>query len=449
MALVELYRTIGEARYLTLARRLVEARGHGLLGEDRFGAAYWQDHAPVREAAYVAGHAVRQMYLDCGAVDLAVETGDDELLQAVIRRWNDMTATRTYLTGGIGSRHRDESFGDPFELPPDLAYAETCAAIGSFLLGWRLLLATGDERFADHMERAIYNAILPGVSLEGDEFFYVNPLQRRRRFLPSGGPDVAARQPWFACACCPPNLMRLFASLEHYLASADDTGVQIHQIAPCTLRIGPDGGDKVLRIATDYPWHGTVSIRVVESPAGAWRLRVRRPSWAVTGRASVGNEEFGWPTGPFLDLERVWQSGDELKIEFDMTPRYVAPDPRIDAIRGCNALERGPLVYCFEEVDLPDNITLDDVTLLRDVPPGVDFGPSAIPGVVSIRSRMATHERPSTTWPYHPQTESPRATKTATLDAIAVPYFAWGNRGLGGMRVWIPGEVGRAAPAAG
>ena len=179
MALVELFRVTGERRHLDLAARMIELRGHGLLGDGRFGPAYWQDHAPVRDAPTVAGHAVRQLYLDCGAVDVAVETGDQGLLDAVIRRWRDMVATRSYLTGGLGSRHRDEAFGDPFELPPDRAYAETCAAIASVMLAWRLLLATGDPDCADVIERTTYNGVLPGVSFDGTRFFYVNPLQRR------------------------------------------------------------------------------------------------------------------------------------------------------------------------------------------------------------------------------------------------------------------------------
>ncbi|HET9291713.1 MAG TPA: beta-L-arabinofuranosidase domain-containing protein, partial [Actinomycetes bacterium] len=207
MALVELTRVTGDGRYLSLAARILELRGRGLLGDGRFGAAYWQDHEPVRDAATVAGHAVRQLYLDCGAVDVAVELGDQELLDAVRRRWHDLLRTRTYLTGGMGSRHRDESFGDPYELPPDRAYAETCAAIASVMLGWRLLLATGEAGVADAIERAVYNGVLPGVSLTGTRFFYVNPLQRRtdRAAEPPGHGE---RAPWYPCACCPPNLMR-------------------------------------------------------------------------------------------------------------------------------------------------------------------------------------------------------------------------------------------------
>ena len=220
MALVELFRTTGERRYLELAARMIDLRGHGLLGVGRFGSAYWQDHAPVRDASSVAGHAVRQLYLDAGAVDVATELGDSQLLDAVVRRWRDMLETRTYLTGGLGSRHRDEAFGDPFELPPDQAYAETCASIASVMLAWRLLLATGDPDHADLIERTAYNGVLPGLSLDGTGFFYVNALQRRteRAFEDERS---GTRKPWFACACCPPNVMRFLSSWQQYLATAD------------------------------------------------------------------------------------------------------------------------------------------------------------------------------------------------------------------------------------
>ena len=203
MALVELFRVTGERRYLDLAAAFIERRGHGLLGSGRFGRAYWQDHLPVGEAPSAAGHAVRQLYLDCGAVDVAVELGDRALLDGVMRRWRDMVATRTYLTGALGSRHKDEAFGDPFELPPDRAYAETCAAIATVMLAWRLLLATGEPECADVIERTLYNAVLPALSADGTAFFYVNPLQRRTERVvvgarrtdsgPRGTPAPAAR----------------------------------------------------------------------------------------------------------------------------------------------------------------------------------------------------------------------------------------------------------------
>ncbi|HZC39856.1 MAG TPA: beta-L-arabinofuranosidase domain-containing protein, partial [Streptosporangiaceae bacterium] len=230
-ALTELYRHTGEQRYLRLASHLLGQRGRGLLPDGRFGREYWQDHVPVREARAVAGHAVRQLYLLAGAADVYAETGDEELLPAVVRLWEDMAATRAYLTGGVGAHHTDESFGDPYELPPERAYCETCAAIASIMASWRLLLITGQARYADLLERTLYNGFLAGVSLDGLGYLYVNPLQVRAGSAGAAGDQSAGRKPWMRCACCPPNIMRLIASLPHYLAAAGPDGLWLSQYA--------------------------------------------------------------------------------------------------------------------------------------------------------------------------------------------------------------------------
>ena len=231
-ALVELYRTGKDRRYLELAGDLLGRRGHNSLSWRGFGPSYFQDDVPFDQARSVRGHAVRCLYLLAGAADIYTETGRKELLASSLSQWADMTSAKTYLTGGVGSRHKDEAFGDPFELPPDRAYCETCAAIASIMWNWRLLLVTGEARFAELMERTLFNGFLAGTGLDGRSFFYVNPLQARQ---------PAARSPWYYCACCPPNVMRLMASLEHYLATASDDGVQVHQYASGRVRseLGP------------------------------------------------------------------------------------------------------------------------------------------------------------------------------------------------------------------
>ena len=337
MALVELYRVTGEERWLRLASHLLEGRGHGLLGEGRFGPAYWQDHAPVRTAPTVAGHAVRQLYLDSGAVDVAVELGDDELLEAVLRRRRDMVATRSYLTGGIGSRHRDEAFGDPFELPPDRAYAETCAAIASVMLSWRLLLATGDPAHADVLERTILNGVLAGVGLDGVSFSYENPLQRRtHRVAEEDG--VTERSPWFPCACCPPNLMRTFASWPAYLATTDDAGVTIHQFASSEIAAPVGGSTLRLSVATDYPWSGRVTVTVDEAPEAPVRIALRVPAWSTAASASGPGEAPHDVTGRrTAEWTRQWQAGDRIELDLGVVPRVDAARPP----DRCRPRERG------------------------------------------------------------------------------------------------------------
>jgi hypothetical protein len=416
MALVELTRVTGDRRHLALAARMLDQRGHGTLpGADRFGATYWQDHQPVRSAPVVAGHAVRQLYLDCGAVDVAVELGDDELLEAVRRRWDDLMHTRTYLTGGMGSRHRDEAFGDPYELPPDRAYAETCAAIASVMLAWRLLLATGDPAYADALERAVYNGVLSGISLSGDRFYYTNPLQRRTHRAADGEGD---RRPWYRCACCPPNLMRLFASWQQYLATHDDTGVQLHQYASAEIAAGPTS----LSVETDYPWHGRVTVTVRDTPAQPWTLSMRIPQWcrSATLTSPDGTEILATGSGTVRRHGR-WHPGDTVTLTLDLPIRVTEPDPRIDAVRGCVAFERGPLVYCFESAEAPPRTELEELA----------WDPSRHP----IETR-----RPETADPMIglavPVTR--RRPEPQALTAGAIPYFAWANGGAGGMRVWLP-----------
>jgi DUF1680 family protein len=420
MALVELTRVTGERRYLTLAARMIELRGHGLLGQGRFGAEYWQDHRPVRDAPTVAGHAVRQLYLDCGAVDVAVELGDHDLLAAVQRRWDDLMRTRTYLTGGMGSRHRDEAFGDPFELPPDRAYAETCASIASVMLAWRLLLATGAPEYADAIERAIYNGVLSGISLTGNRFFYTNPLQRRTRRA-SEPVNSGERAPWFPCACCPPNLMRLLSSWQQYVATSDDDGVQIHQYGAADIRAGISAGDVRLAVRTDYPWRGRVSVHIVQTSEQTWALSLRVPAWCATATITAPGEAAPTPAkSGMVELVRKWRPGDTVTLDLDLPVRATEPDPRIDAVRGCIAFERGPLVYCIESADVPPNAQLEDVRWDPEREPKTVARPDIGDGFVGVSVPV----------------RDPASGEAVVAGAI--PYFAWANRGVEGMRVWIP-----------
>ena len=420
-ALVELYRETGTASYLNLAQQFIDQRGHGLAGDSGMGRRYLQDHLPVRESLTEEGHVVRALYLEAGATDVAVETHDDELLQASIRRWEDMVATKTYLTGGNGSRHMNEGFGDRFELPPDRAYNETCAAIASFQWAWRLLLATGDAKYADHMERVLYNGFAGAISAEGDRFFYVNPLQRREDHFEKD--DPGRRRVWFSCACCPPNIMRLFASLQHYLATTDDGTLYLHQYTGSRLSgVGLD-----LDISTDYPWSGQVIMRVLAAPHDARELALRIPAWSENTSVKINHlsERTVVPETGYLRLNQEWRPGDEVVLHLDLTPRWAYPDRRVDAVRGCAAIERGPLVYCAEQVD--QLVRLDELA----VRPGARLTEHEVTldgiGRTIQVSVVARHVPPQ------PGQPVPR------VSAVTIPYFQWDNRGPGAMRVWHPG----------
>jgi DUF1680 family protein len=410
-SLAELYRETGTAAYLDLARQFVDQRGHGLAGNSGLGRRYLLDHTPVRELDTEVGHVVRALYLEAGVTDVAAETGDHELLASSVRRWDDMVAAKTYLTGGNGSRHATEGFGDRFELPPDRAYNETCAAIAGIHWSWRLLLATGDARFADHIERVLYNGFGAAIATEGQRFFYVNPLQRREDHFEKD--DPGRRRIWFNCACCPPNIMRLIASLEHYLATEADDTLFVHQYTGSRLA----GAGLDLEVATDYPWSGAVYLRVLAAPQAAAGLALRVPAWSARTRISVNNdpERTGLTPGYHV-LRRSWQPGDLVTLHLDMTPRWTYPDRRVDAVRGCVAIERGPLVYCFEQADQLDGARLDDLVL----EPGEVLG-----------------ERPVTLDGIG-QTIEVTAPAGPDRTAIAIPYFQWDNRDGRPMRVWMP-----------
>ncbi|MFL5672103.1 MAG: glycoside hydrolase family 127 protein [Chloroflexota bacterium] len=424
MALVELYRATGEGRYLELAARMIDLRGHGLLGIGRFGSAYWQDHAPIRDAATVTGHAVRQLYLDCGAVDVATELGDRHLLDAVVRRWHDMMETRAYLTGGLGSRHRDEAFGDPYELPPDQAYAETCASIASVMLAWRLLLATGDPVHADAIERTTFNGVLPGLSIDGTEFFYVNALQRRTERV-AEDERSGTRKPWFACACCPPNVMRFLSSWQQYLATTDAGGVQVHQFFTGEITTERAGGPIRISTATGYPWDGAVTVTILETPSEPWTLSLRVPGWrgSATLRDANGDAVTVPADARSVDETRQWQAGDTLTFELDLAVRATQPDRHVDAVRGCVAIERGPLVYCIETADLPDGVVLEDVELDPSGPMAAVARPDLPPSTIGVTAAAVVHS----------ETGDHRE-----IELAAVPYFTWANRTVEAMRVWIP-----------
>lgn len=423
LALVELYRSTGERRYLDLAQFFVDKRGYGLLGpSQRFGGtAYYQDRVPVRESSEVEGHAVRALYLTSGVTDVYLETGEQALLDALTRQWHDLAERKLYLTGGAGGRHQGEAFGQPYELPNDRAYAETCAAIASIMWNWRMLLATGAAQYADLIERTLFNGFLSGMSLDGLRFFYVNPL------LSPGRPEVLGRggherREWYYVACCPPNVMRIIATLGQYLATRDERGVQIHQYAPASISTD----DVSLRIETDYPWHGRVSVHVERTPSAPWQLRLRVPAWCT---APTVDGTPAQAVDGYVVLEP--RAGQRVQLELPMPPRLTRAHPRIEACIGSVAIERGPLVYCLEEVDNADVL---DVGIDPQAELSATWQPDLLGGVTTIAARGTLGVPPASL--YEPA-DVPRQAATPT-ELTAVPYYAWANRAPGAMRVWIP-----------
>lgn len=428
MALVELYRHTGRADALDLARHFLRARGHNANGVDNPG--YFSDRVGVEAAETVEGHAVRALYLAAGATDLAIEDGDAELLAHQQELFATTLATKTYVTGGMGSRWDWEAFGDPFELTTDRGYAETCAGIAAVQWAWRLLLATGDPAYADQIDRLLLNAVLPGVSLAGTEFFYVNSLQLRDGAVADEGRSIAhGRRGWFDCACCPPNVMRTLSSLDQYAATATADGLQLHQYASGTW----SGGGLTVEVTTDYPHDGRIAVRILEAPEAEAALTLRVPAWAEGATVAVAGEDSPAPAGA-LEIRRRFAAGDEIVLDLPMTARFVRAPHRVDASRGAVALLRGPLVYALEQADQDGAERVDDAL----VDPAVEVTEQridALDGVVALDLAGAAAAAPAGEG-YEPW-DAPEAEPVAHTWR-AVPYYAWANREIGPMRVWLP-----------
>ncbi|WP_291379153.1 beta-L-arabinofuranosidase domain-containing protein [Demequina sp.] len=435
-ALAEFARATGDKRYFELARLFVERRGTGTLAPIEYGPEYFQDDVPVRDAEVLRGHAVRALYLAAGALDVAVDTDDVALKNAVARQWENTVARRTYITGGIGSHHRDESFGADFELPPDRAYSETCAGIASIMLSWRLLLATGEARYADHIERTLLNNVLASPRADGRAFFYTNTLHQRTAGVPPHPTDVSKRAdssmraPWFEVSCCPTNVARTLANIPLYFATADDAGVQLHHYGDYRVDTRVGGERVALTVATDYPFDGEIAVTIHAAPLAGLRLSLRIPAWAregATWRCADPTVTFELLEG-HVAVSGACAAGTVIRLDLPVQPRLTFPDPRIDAIRGEVAVERGPLVLALESVDLPQGVTLDQVRLDTSAPlEGTAAGATAH---LSVVAHGAGGE-----WPYG-------GAHTVASEALGpvslIPYYRWANRGPSTMRVFTP-----------
>jgi DUF1680 family protein len=451
MALVELYRVTGERRYLEMAKFFIDQRGkRTMIGLGPYGPEYHQDHLPVREVTEAVGHTVRQLYLASGVIDLYLETGEKALFDAMQRVWQDVTSTKLYVTGGVGARFDGEAFGDPYELPPDQCYCEGCAAIAHMMWNWRMLLATGEARYAEQMERSLYNTVIASPALDGRHFFYINPLMlREARFMrlssnppPSEEFRPTERPEWHDVACCPPNVMRLLGSLGHYLATHDQKGIQIQHYAAADLACELGEGQRVgLKMSTEYPWQGQIKIEVSETGDAPWTLSLRLPEWARIKDFSINGQAASDPNVQkgYIVLERTWNQGDVVDLDLSMETQLLAAHPRTDAARSSLAIQRGPLVYCLEDCDQEIKGRLLDVEIDQSQQPEAVWHNDMLGGVMVIEA-AGKFVNTETSWNgrlYQP-VDKLKPSSDYTTRLIAVPYYAWGNRGIGGMRVWIP-----------
>jgi DUF1680 family protein len=444
LGLVKLYRVTGEARYLELAKYFLDQRGHDLqlkiYPEGHRFAIYndpvqIQAHKPVLEQEEAVGHAVRCMYMYSGMADVAALTGDAAYVHAIDRLWENVVSRKMALTGGVGARHHRESFGADYELPNLTAYNETCASIGMVFWNHRLFLLHGDARYLDVMERVLYNGVIAGVSLEGDTFFYPNPLESDGEYLFNKG--RAARQPWFGVACCPGNIARFLPAVPGYVyaRSGDALYVNLYLTSEAEISIG---GRRVrVRQETAYPWEGRVRVILNPEKAAEFTVNLRIPGWArgrpVPGdlyryldaasqapRLTVNGEDNALETVKgFAALRRTWRSGDVIELDLPMPVRRVLSHESVEADRGRVALERGPIVYCAEWPDNPKGVldlALPDAADLEPV-----FRRDLFRGLTVIRGEAVLADPAG----------------DAAVPFLAIPYYAWAHRGEGEMAVWL------------
>jgi DUF1680 family protein len=422
LALVKLFRATNDKHYLDQARFFLDARGRS--DKRRLFGEYAQDHKPVREQTEVTGHAVRAMYLYCAMADVAALTGDEGLLQAIERIWHDVVERKMYLTGGIGPSAHNEGFTVPYDLPNDSAYAETCAAIGMALWNHRMFLMSGDGKYADVLEREVYNGLLSGVSLDGDRFFYVNPL---------GSAGKHHRVPWFDCSCCPTNIVRYLPGIGERAYAWRGNGVWTVLYMGSTATVPLEGGKVRLVQETKYPWDGEVSITVEPEKPFAFDLHLRLPGWCKGSKTLTVNGEkvsdVKFDKG-YATLSRTWKAGDVVRLNLSMPVQRVYADPRVKADVGRVALQRGPVVYCLEGVDNGGqvrNFVLPKMAELK-----AHFEKDLLGGVEVVAGEAVAVTRP----------QEERLTRPVSF--TAVPYYAWDNRAPGPMVVWLPEDAARA-----
>lgn len=476
LALVKLYRETDEIRYLDLAEFFAENRGredsplkqeleniesianalynpdgtdsrelyrrHMLDEDGEYSGTYMQDHLPIREQTEVVGHAVRAMYYYSGVSDLAMELDDPTLRQALERLWTNMTTKRMYVTGALGSTYENEGFTEDFDLPKDTAYAETCAAVGNVLWNHRMLQLTGESKYADIMELALYNAVLAGIALDGERFRYVNPHESDGRHHPlrdiDPGPYDQERfsleyQGWFKTACCPPNAARLLAGLHKYIYLRSEQRLAVNLYIGSTVEITVGETPVTLRQETDYPWDGGTRFEVTLARPTTFELALRHPDWSPDLSIDVNGESVTPETvNGYAVLNRTWEDGDTVELSMSMPVRQLESHPKVPSTAGQLAVQRGPIVYCVEEVDIavsPHELRLPVETDLQP-----KFEKDTLEGVTVLTGtarRLSDDEWQATLY----RTRTGETTEREELKMV--PYYDWGERGVGQMRIWL------------
>jgi hypothetical protein len=420
MALIELYRTTGKKDYLDLAGYFLSFFG--------FAGSTEIEKMDAGGKMPLMNHAVRALYLSSGGADYFAETGDKAYGDTARRLWDDLTSTKMYVTGGVGSRYQGEAIGEPYELPNERAYTETCAAIASAMFSFRMLQLSGESRYADEMERALYNGVISGVGLDGKSYYYVNPLACFGDYQ---------RQEWHACTCCPGNMVRTLASIPGYMYSVSDEGVWVHLYDNSKVEYAlADGTPFTLDVKTDYPWDGNVDIKVGLREPTEFTLHLRVPQWCESPAVAINGQEVqaDEPARAAIRITRKWKNGDSVHANFGMPVTLIEADPRVREDLCSVAVQRGPLVYCAETTDNP-GVSIRDLELASD-----DFETArsdTLGGAVTIKGKGLAPDPSAGRGPlYRPRGSGPANLRETPVKLI--PYYAWANRGAAHMAVWLP-----------
>ena len=438
MALAKLYLVTGDKKYLDEAKFFLDYRGKTTITHD-----YSQAHKPVIEQDEAVGHAVRAAYMYAGMADVAALTGDKDYIKAIDAIWDNIVTKKLYITGGIGATSNGEAFGKNYELPNMSAYCETCAAIGNVYVNYRLFLLHGDSKYYDVLERTLYNGLISGVSLEGNGFFYPNPLESMGQHQ---------RQAWFGCACCPSNICRFIPSLPGYIYAVKDKNVYVNLFLSNKSNLTVGGKKVALSQTTEYPWNGDITVNVDQNAAGQFAMKIRIPGWVrnqvvpsnlyqyTDGKrlgytVTVNGSVVGAISADgYYTIDRRWKKGDKVQIHFDMEARTVRANNKVEADRGMVSIERGPIVYCAEH---PDN-SFDIMGALINQNPQFTLGKGEIAG-----TPVQTLTTSAQTLNFNKQGKLEAQDQTLTL----IPYYAWCHRGSGKMRVWLPQDLNATNPS--
>jgi DUF1680 family protein len=454
LALMKLYEATGNETYRRLCQFFLEERGkqphfYDAEFEKRgqtvhFGRwvvdnkAYSQAHATIKEQETAIGHAVRFVYMCTGMAHLAAATGDAEMLEACKRLWNNMAQKQMYITGGIGSQSHGEAFSTDYDLPNDTVYAETCASIGLIFFAQRMLMLEPNSRYADELERALYNTVIAGMSRDGKSFFYVNPLEVHPQACAANHiyhHVKPVRQGWFGCACCPPNVARLLASLGQYVYMVRENTVYANLYIGGEASVTVDGKRVVIHQQSNYPWDGNIRFTIESDQATEFVLALRLPAWCEQASVSVNGASVALDAlivDGYATLSREWKQGDVIELTLPMRISRMKGHPLMRHAAGKTALQRGPFVYCLEEAD--NGANLHQVVLPKEAELVAEEHPALLGGIQVITAKGI--RRDAANWGEALYRRNPEQTEVDTALTF-IPYFAWANRGEGEMRVWI------------